>query len=111
MATETARPWAEGREGAPAPDPAWHRVREHLEAARRRLHDAVASYPAPIAGCDTQFNTLLEEQYRVADERRRLDQIDAACATAAERRAALESFIATSPSFDEDARRAIRALL
>jgi hypothetical protein len=43
-----------------------------LEAHRQRLYDEIRSYPTPIAGCDQQFNYLLEEQARVIAELRRL---------------------------------------
>ncbi len=36
-----------------------------LEAARQRLADEITSYPAPISGCDAQFNHLLAERARV----------------------------------------------
>ncbi len=39
-------------------------VRE-LERAKKALDREIASYPAPVAGCDAQFNHLLAEQTRV----------------------------------------------
>jgi hypothetical protein len=110
MATVTGGQHPGERLPATSADPAWHAVRGHLDAVRLRLHDAVANYPAPITGCDTHFNTLIEEQYRVAEELRRLDEIRSGAVTPAERRAALATFIATSPFFDEDARRTFRDL-
>ena len=37
-----------------------------LEAEKRRLYEEIRNYPTPIAGCDQQFNYLLEQQARVA---------------------------------------------
>jgi hypothetical protein len=37
----------------------------NLEAERRRLYEEIRNYPTPIAGCDQQFNYLLEQQARV----------------------------------------------
>ncbi len=43
-----------------------------LEAEKRRLYDEIRSYPTPIAGCDQQFNALLEQQARVVAELERI---------------------------------------
>jgi len=48
-----------------------------LEAEKRRLYEEIRSYPTPIAGCDQQFNYLLEQQARVTAE---LKQVRAAIA-------------------------------
>ena len=37
-----------------------------LQAARALLNQEIAGYPAPIAGCDAQFNHLLAQRQRVA---------------------------------------------
>ena len=36
-----------------------------LEAEKRRLYEEIRNYPTPIAGCDQQFNYLLEQQAQV----------------------------------------------
>lgn len=38
---------------------------ENLKAAQSTLILEVKNYPTPIAGCDVQFNHLLEEKTRV----------------------------------------------
>jgi len=43
-----------------------------LEAEKRRLYEAIRNYPTPIAGCDQQFNYLLEQQAQVIAELHRL---------------------------------------
>jgi hypothetical protein len=43
-----------------------------LEAERRRLYDEIRNYPSPIAGCDQQFNDLLEQLQRILAELRRV---------------------------------------
>lgn len=45
---------------------------ESLEAEKRRLYEEIRNYPTPIAGCDQQFNHLLEQQARVVAELNRL---------------------------------------
>ena len=45
---------------------------DELEGERRRINDEIRNYPTPIAGCDAQFNFLLEEQARIVDELDRL---------------------------------------
>jgi hypothetical protein len=48
------------------------RIAIDLEAEKRRLYDEIRSYPTPIAGCDQQFNYLLEQQARVHTELNRV---------------------------------------
>ena len=43
-----------------------------LEAEKRRLYEEIRNYPTPIAGCDQQFNYLLEQQARIAAELHRI---------------------------------------
>ena len=45
---------------------------DQLENEKRRINDEITNYPTPIAGCDAQFNFLLEEQARIARELTRL---------------------------------------
>lgn len=46
-----------------------------LEALRRGIETEIQRYPAPISGCDAQFNHLLAERRRVSDA---LSDLDAA---------------------------------
>jgi hypothetical protein len=43
-----------------------------LVAEKQRLYQEIRSYPTPIAGCDQQFNYLLEQQASVAAELSRI---------------------------------------
>lgn len=36
-----------------------------LMVAKQMLNDEIGQYPTPIAGCDVQFNHLLEERQKV----------------------------------------------
>ncbi len=38
-----------------------------LESAGRQIDDEIRGYPAPVAGCDAQYNHLLAERRRVRD--------------------------------------------
>lgn len=38
------------------------RIGEALRAEQVRVARGIANYPTPIAGCDQQFNALLEQQ-------------------------------------------------
>ncbi len=44
----------------------------HLEQARRAVCAEIRAYPTPIAGCDQQFNYLLERQAATSAELARL---------------------------------------
>ena len=39
-----------------------------LQSEKQRLYDEIRNYPTPIAGCDQQFNYLLEQQAQVVAE-------------------------------------------
>jgi hypothetical protein len=45
---------------------------DELEDEKRRINEEVRNYPTPIAGCDAQFNFLLEEQEKIVKELDRL---------------------------------------
>ena len=47
-------------------------ARARLEAERKRIQAEISAYPAPIAGCDEQFNYLLERRSQVRRELARL---------------------------------------
>lgn len=49
-------------------------ARSELALARRLLNDEITGYPAPIAGCDEQFNHLLAERQKVLVAIRSLDE-------------------------------------
>lgn len=42
-------------------------ARASLEAARRLLQAEISAYPAPISGCDAQFNRLLADRQQIRD--------------------------------------------
>ena len=43
-------------------------ARARLEDERRRIQEEISGYPAPVAGCDEQFNYLLERRAQVRRE-------------------------------------------
>jgi hypothetical protein len=45
---------------------------EELEDEKRRINEEIRVYPTPIAGCDAQFNSLLEKQAKIVQELDRL---------------------------------------
>lgn len=38
-----------------------------LREEKAKIEAEIAAYPRPIAGCDAQFNALLEERARLAE--------------------------------------------
>jgi hypothetical protein len=46
--------------------PPWAEITSYLEAKKRALYAEIRSYPTPIAGCDQQFNYLLEQLAHVS---------------------------------------------
>lgn len=61
---------------SPAGDSRTAELRDQLEQAKRAILQEIRNYPRPIAGCDQQFNYLLEERDRIADELSRLASVE-----------------------------------
>ena len=88
----------------------WEAIRLNLENERARVSDEIRKYPTPITACDAQFNYLLEERVRLADE---LDRLKLA-QQSPNREAHLESidkFIASSNYIRGEAEQTIRSSL
>ena len=71
----------------------WKDVRAALETHRDTLNAEISVYPAPIPGCDAQFNHLLEERARINRELGRLESEMAKTTTPA----AISEFIDSCP--------------
>jgi hypothetical protein len=54
-------------------DQAWQTVRSALEERRRAVMAELRAYPPRVAGCDVQFNALLEARQRLGEALRALD--------------------------------------
>ncbi len=83
-----------------AANPALDRVREHLLRLKAPIDRQIREYPTPIAGCDAQFNHLLEERRRLAHDLNRLDAIEATAPEEHEK--ALATFVKESSHAGED---------
>lgn len=94
---------------APAGDAAaWQRAREHLEQAKAHIAGQIHAYPAPIPACDAQFNYLLEQRGKIADELNRLAAAMRESLEQGEGGQAIAEFIASSEFIDEAAKRETR---
>jgi chorismate mutase len=85
------------------------RMRGHLESERRRVNEDIRKYPTPIPACDAQFNYLLEERAKIAEE---LDRLKALAEEVLTRRARFEGigeFITSSNYINGEAEQKIRS--
>jgi hypothetical protein len=82
----------------------WAEVTGLLAGRKEDLHRAIASYPTPIAGCDEQFDYLLEQQARIADELAGACNAMAQPAAAGESLRAFCDFVRWSRCLDEDSK-------
>ena len=80
--------------------PALCRIREHLLRLKAPVDRQIREYPTPIAGCDAQFNYLLDERRRLAHDLNHLDAIEDE--TPGEQKRALENFVKESDYAGED---------
>ena len=55
-------------------NPIWQTIKDHLENERQRINEEIRNYPPPIPACDAQFNYLLEERNRIAQELDRMKE-------------------------------------
>ena len=79
-------------------------VLARLESCKRQLFEEIRRYPTPIAGCDQQFNYLLERRSTVAAEEAHVQSIMVGSAPPKEALASLTELIRTSLSLDEPMR-------
>lgn len=71
----------------------WQAVQDRLEAQRAALNQEIAAYPGPIAGCDAQFNHLLEQRAGLNAQLGRLESASTEDANAN----TLEKFVESCP--------------
>jgi hypothetical protein len=87
------------------------RIRDLLDTARHRINEEIRTYPRPIAGCDLQFNHLLEERTGIADEVARLHEDLERARAGSEPLEGLKEFIRSSAYLDEEAKREMMSSL
>lgn len=80
-----------------------------LENLRRRTAEEIHNYPSPIAGCDLQFNHLLQQRTEIAAELHRLAQISERRARVGEYAEALDEFLRSCTCIDERTIEELRA--
>ena len=73
-------------------DRSWQAIRDELESRRSAINAEISAYPAPITGCDAQFNHLTEQRSALNRELARLDE-----ASADETPGAARDFVASCP--------------
>lgn len=83
--------------------------RDHLDGVRRAIQAELRDYPRPVAGCDQQFNHLLEQRQGIQAELGHLDALSKGGALGSAEVEALDRLIAASPFLDDDARRTLRS--
>src|SRR5262245_33599394 len=81
-----------------------------LAAERQRIHQEIKEYPRPVAGCDQQFNYLLEQRSHIAHEISHLEDLcgepEVACSIAQ-----IRDFINSSQCLSDHAKRNMLSLL
>ena len=79
----------------------WEALRRSLEEMKGAVAAEIQAYPRPIAGCDAQFNHLLERRRLLWEELSRLE------AARGDRSMGVEAFLRSSTCLDQEAKRAI----
>ena len=78
---------------------AWEAIRLDLTETKMALYEEISSYPAPVAGCDQQFNYLLERRTGIQKEMVRLNRYVEESGTSDK---AVEEFVASSVYINGD---------
>jgi len=79
----------------------WEALRHRLEEEKNAVAAEIETYPRPIAGCDAQFNHLLDRRRALWEELSRLETAQG------ERATSPEEFLQSSNCLDQDFKRAI----
>ena len=79
-------------------------IRGHLQREQNRINAEIGHYPAPIAGCDQQFNHLLAQRAALKEELARLATLEENALTAGDAAGLLAEFIRTSTGLDAEAK-------
>ncbi len=78
----------------------WNKIRTELAHEKARIYEQIGHYPSPIAGCDQQFNHLLEQQRQIVRELARLNEAENESLTAADPIKVIADFVRSSPYID-----------
>ena len=82
----------------------WTKISSHLENERERIYEEIKNYPRPIPACDAQFNYLLEERTRIADELNRMYEASEQSLNARDSIKVVEEFLTSSPYLNTEAK-------
>ena len=87
------------------------KLREHLENERRRVYEEIRNYPTPIAGCDVQFNFLLEQLRSISQDLDRLEAMGGEDLADIDLAESLDALIKSSACIRQDVQQALAAEL
>ena len=82
-------------------------IQRRLEAVRESISRELCAIPAPVPGCDVNFNRLLEDRSKVVDELQRLTRL----ARQAPSASTLVAFAQASAWIDQSTRERISAIV
>jgi len=82
-------------------------IRRGLQRERMRIDEEIGSYPAPIAGCDQQFNHLLAQKTAIRGELTRLAALEGESLPAEETIRIIAELIQASACLDAETKAAL----
>ncbi len=85
----------------PKMESVWEELRGYLEKKKRQIGAEILHYPPPIPACDAQFNFLLEERTRIAQEIGRLENLAQESRTHPNPLQLIEAFVVSSTDMDD----------
>jgi len=89
----------------------WTKISCYLENASDRIYEEIKNYPRPIPNCDAQFNFLLEERTRIADELNRMYEASEESLRSPDSIRLVEEFITSSRCLTAEAKQKLASCL
>jgi hypothetical protein len=86
-------------------------MRVELENQRDRINNEIGLYPTPIAGCDQQFNYLLEQRSGISAKLRRMQEAENQSLSDKDLFKVLDDFIRSSNTIEKGAGSTIRRFM
>lgn len=91
--------------------PVWADIKVLLENEKKRIYDEIRNYPPPIAGCDQQYNHLLEERTRILQELKRIQEMSGESLVHPGATKLIDEFVKASSFIDDEVKQEILSRL
>jgi hypothetical protein len=89
----------------------WTKISSHLENEQERVYEEIKNYPRPIPACDVQFNYLLEQRAKIAQELDRMYEASEESLRSGDAIKLVEEFIRSSSCLNSETKQRLASYL